>query len=353
MSQIDGGWNHRFSGMGSEPAEETAVANRQMFPATTSLSLLTEEVMDSSLMETMESMSLVMGSRIRQESGRKTGAKNSSDRLSDALMNWVPKVEGGALIELLSRFSDLGSAPGDLIEQMRQGGAPEGAMVLLLASLLADPRIEHKRRRRLEDAMAQLLEDEAIGIDMLAWVEMGDVAGDGLIPLRQIYQRIRQRDDESEPDRGLASWFDEIREWPDRRVRLRVLIRALALDLSADADHHPVKVVAAMSELKRLLLFFSMEDHCASVAFSAGIDPERLFAEMLFLLEQTWVYPDWLEQRIRMLNVREERIFVYLRQMRELLHFMPAPCFQDEEQAEQLLGAFEQLQEQYEEQSGS
>lgn len=352
MSQIDALWSNSYSGINNEGPDDSGAVVRQLFPAATPLTVQAEEGVEASLMETMESMSLVIGGRLRQQSSHKAGDKDHSSRLQEILMKWVPKVEGKALVELISRFSTLGNDAGDVIEQMRQGGVPEGAMVLLLASLLGDPRIENKRRRRLEDALAHLLEDDAIGIDLMAWVEPGNFPQEALLPLRQIYQRIRRQDEEAE-EKGLTRWFNEIREWTDRRARLRILIRALALDLRADADHHPVKVVAALSELKRLLLFFSMEDHCASVAFSVGIEPERILAEVLYLLEQTWIYPDWLEKRIQLMEVDESRLFIYLRQMQELLRFMPALCFQDADQAVQLVEAFEQLQEHYEQQSDS
>ncbi|MCT4700522.1 TyeA family type III secretion system gatekeeper subunit [Enterobacteriaceae bacterium H20N1] len=351
MSQIDALWSNSYSEINRERADDISTTNQQLFPATTPLTAQVEEGAEASLMETMESMGLVMGSRLLQGNGRKDDDKDKSTRLYEMLLKWVPRVEGGALVELVTGFSTLGNDPGDVVEQMREGGVPEGAMVLLLASLLADPQIERKRRRRLEDALTFLLDDEAISIDLLAWVELGNLPRDALLPLRQIYQQIRQRDDdEAQQEKGLAGWFNEVREWPDRRTRLRVLIRALALDLRADADHHPVKVVTALGELKRLLLFFSMEDHCASVAFSVGVEPERMLAEVLHLLEQTWIYPDWLEQRIGMMGISGSRIFTYLRQMQDLLRFMPSPCFQDDDQAVQLAEAFEQLQEQHEDQ---
>ncbi|WPM83957.1 TyeA family type III secretion system gatekeeper subunit [Apirhabdus apintestini] len=229
---------------------------------------------------------------------------------------------------------------------MRQGGVPEGAMALLLASLLGDPRLEQKRRRRLEDALSRLLEDESLAIDVFAWLETGAMMNSAsLLPLRQLYQRTRNEDEEQ--PQGIIEWFEEVREWPDRRLRLKLLIRALALDLRQDADHQPARVVAAINELKRLLLFFSMEEHCASVAFSVDVPAEQMLAAVLMLIEQSWVYPDWVEARMREMGIAGDKVIIYLRRMLELLSLLPALCFQDEEQSVQLMEAFEQLQEQW------
>jgi type III secretion system TyeA family effector delivery regulator len=298
-------------------------------------------------METMESMSLVMGSRLRQNSGRKNSDRDRSNQLQDTLMRWVPKVEGQRLVELVMRFPMLGAGGRDPIAEMQQGGVPNGAMVLLLASLLGDPRLDHKRRRRLEDALARLLEDETIGVDVFAWLELGALNKNDLLPLRQLIQRTRQEDDDGE---GMAGWFAKVKEWPDRRARLRVLIRALALDLKPDGDYQSVRIVNAITELKRLLLFFSMEDHCASVAFSVGIPPEQMLSEVLLLLEQSWIYPDWITSRITAMGLADGAVFIWVRRMLELLRFIPSPCFQDEEQCDQLIEAFTQLQEQQENQ---
>jgi len=350
MSQIDHLGSPLYSALSDN--DEAAANNnvpRQVMPASNPIQSELQEIRAASLMETMESMSLVMGSRLRQQAGgRKTDSADRSSQLQEMLMRWVPKVEGQRLVELVARFSTLGADGGDPIAQMQQGGVPDGAMVLLLASLLGDPRLGQKRRRRLEDALARLLEDESIGVDAFAWLDMGALNKNELLPLRQLYQRAR-RDDEENP-RGMAAWFAEVQEWPDRRARLRVLIRALALDLKADGDYAPARIVSAINELKRLLLFFSMEDHCASVAFSVGIPAEYMLSEVLLLLEQSWIYPDWIASRMAMMNLTGDMAFIWLRRMLELLRFIPSPCFQDEEQCEQLIEAFTQLQQQLEEQ---
>ncbi|MEA1063794.1 TyeA family type III secretion system gatekeeper subunit [Erwinia sp. HR93] len=352
MSQIDNLGGARYAGMlDAEQERQIQSAPRQIIPAGDPIQAEIQEIRTASLMETMESMSLVMGSRLRQNTARKSGDSGAGQALQDMLMRWVPKVEGQALVELSARFSTLGSQ-GDPLEQMRQGGVPEGAMALLLASLLGDPRLEQKRRRRLEDALSRLLEDESLAIDVFAWLETGAMMNSAsLLPLRQLYQRTRNEDEEQ--PQGIIEWFEEVREWPDRRLRLKLLIRALALDLRQDADHQPARVVAAINELKRLLLFFSMEEHCASVAFSVDVPAEQMLAAVLMLIEQSWVYPDWVEARMREMGIAGDKVFIYLRRMLELLSLLPALCFQDEEQSVQLMEAFEQLQEQWGEEGGN
>jgi type III secretion system TyeA family effector delivery regulator len=348
VSQIDFGGNPRYSpvidsgdGNTSSPLKGSS---RQVIPASSPLQSEQQQVNAASLMETMESMSLVMGARLRQNAGRSKSASDSSSQLQEMLLRWVPKVEGEKLASLVTQFSMLGAGQGDPIAQMQQGGVPDGAMILLLASLLKDSRLEHKRRRRLEDALDLLLKDESILVDVFSWLELNESDRRNLLPLRQLYQRTRQDDDQN--PQGMAAWFSEVKEWPDRRARLRILIRAMAIDLKRDSDDQPVRIVNAIGELKRLLLFFSLEDHCSSVAWSVGVPAEHMLAEILLLLEQSWIYPDWIATRMAMMNLPHDLQFVWLRRMLELLRFIPTPCFQDEEQCDQLIEAFTQLQDQ-------
>jgi len=349
MSQIDNLGAILYRAPTSEESDSAAVNRpQQIVPASLSLQSELQDIRQSSLMETMESMSLVMGGRVRQSGGRKETVTSRSDQLQDMLLRWVPRVEGQRLAELVERFSMLGADGEDPLAKMQQGGVPDGAMVLLLASLLGNGRLDQKRRRRLEDALATLLEDDAITINALAWLEPDVMASGDLLPLRQLYQRAR-REDEEHPQ-GMLTWFKEIQEWPDRRARLRVLIRALALDLKRHADNQPVRVASAIGELKRLLLFFSMEDHCAFVAQSVNIAEEYMLSDVLLLLEQSWIYPDWIASRMAKMDLSGDRAFIWIRRMLELLRFIPGPCFLDEEQCDQLIDAFTQLQEQLENQ---
>ncbi|MGL5968941.1 MAG: TyeA family type III secretion system gatekeeper subunit [Kluyvera sp.] len=349
MSQIDNLGTAFYRAATSEENDSLATNRpQQIIPASLSLQSELQDIRQSSLMETMESMSLVMGGRLRQNGVKKEAASSRSDQLQDMLLRWVPKVEGQRLVELVERFSMLGAEGEDPIAKMQQGGVPDGAMVLLLASLLGNGRLDQKRRRRLEDALAFLLEDDAITLDALAWLEPGMMTGSDLLPLRQLYQRTR-REDQEQPQ-GMSSWFSEVQEWPDRRARLRVIIRALALDLKRDADNQPVRIASAIGELKRLLLFFSMEEHCAFVAQSVNIAAEYMLSEVLLLLEQSWIYPDWIASRMSIMGLCGDRAFIWIYRMLELLRFIPGPCFLDEDQCDQLIEAFTQLQEQLENQ---
>lgn len=343
MSQIDNlGAAFYRSTVDEDNASTNVNTPRQVIPASVPLQSELQGIRQSSLMETMESMSLVMGTRLRQNNGRKEATTSRSEQLQDMLLRWVPKVEGQRLVELVERFPMLGAEGEDPIARMQQGGVPDGAMVLLLASLLGNSRLDQKRRRRLEDALETLLEDDGLTLDALAWLEPGALTGSNLLPLRQLYQRARREDQ----PQGMSDWFTEVQSWPDRRARLRVLIRALALDLKQDADHQPVRIVNAIFELKRLLLFFSMEEHCASVAQSVDIAAEYMLSEVLLLLEQSWIYPDWIVSRMSMMGFTEDKCFIWIRRMLELLRFIPSPCFLDEDQCDQLIEAFMQLQEQ-------
>ncbi|CAI1009324.1 TyeA family type III secretion system gatekeeper subunit [Serratia quinivorans] len=319
-------------------------AVQQRIPAPRPLQAQLQELRAASLLETMESMSLMVGSRLRAND-KKMQAKDSSAQLHEMLMHWVPKVEGATLATLTAQFSQLGWGDADPLMVMQQAGTPPGAMALLLASLLEDQQLDPRRRKRLEKALADLLADDNVTLDILAYLDPMELGNSDLLPLKQLWQRTRQ--DEQQTPQGMSAWFNEVRHWPERRSRLRLLIRALALELAPEVGEQLQRIVAAMNELKRLLLFLSVEDFCRWVANDVGIDAEQMLTMLILLLDQSWVYADWLEQQLYGLHIAEKQIFRWLRQMLELLRMLPAPCFQDEEQCGQLIEAFEQLQQRW------
>ncbi|MFW8695695.1 hypothetical protein ACOI9Y_34530, partial [Mesorhizobium japonicum] len=70
----------------------------------------------------------------------------------------------------------------------------------------------------------------------------------------------------------LLQWFEEFRKLQDRQRKLKALIRTLAFELSAEGPATGSQLGAVISDLKRILLFLGMEDHCHRAARTLDID---------------------------------------------------------------------------------
>ncbi|MGG4608845.1 TyeA family type III secretion system gatekeeper subunit [Providencia sp. Me31A] len=301
-----------------------------------------QQVRSEGQQEAMEAISLVMGNRARQFVRAKGSAdKETSGRsLLKRLTGSTPKVKSVALVKLLTQFSMLGSEKGDPLAELVAEGLSNGACLALLASLLNQPHLERNRRKRLEKSLLELLEDEWASIDMFTWLDLGDVDSNQLIPLKNIYHRIRQND--SQKEQSLNDWFVQVQQWPERTQRLKVLIRALALDLRKENANQIARIATAINELKRLLLFFSLEDLCAAVASTVGLTADDVLAEIFHLIEQPWIYPDWIESRMEFMQLDDNQQRVWIKQIQVLLKNIPDPCFQDDDQYHQIMEAFVQ-----------
>lgn len=305
------------------------------------------EVDGVALQETLEEMSLAMGSRLKDLKRRD---ENRGIRTTqEAVIELVESLDDPQLIDELEQFSQLGEGSESPLEQLQEAGISAGKQLLLVAALLAYKRPNEQRRRRLERALASLLSgDEAWGLQLFGHLELGELTDSALPALKRIYQRS-QRDDQ--PQQGIAEWLAEIKAWPDRQQRIRVLLRALSFDLSITADHSQQnRLAATINDLKRLLLFLGMEAHCNALAHALHLSEEQVLNEILEIIEQIWIYPEWLAGRLPALGVPEEQQAHYLRRLTELLQLLPEPCYKDADQKEQTLKALMTLQDQLDEQ---
>jgi type III secretion system TyeA family effector delivery regulator len=301
-----------------------------------------QSVQSGALAEAMESMSLVMGSRLRTFE-RKQEDKTRGNALGDKLAAWVPKVSGPALAELMSQFSQLGSGPRNPLEILQQAGVSAGVMALLLAGLLQEKGMSADRRRRLEQALATLLEDDSLPVDMFAWLELGKLEKHSLVPIRMLYERSRKGEDSPET---LLAWYQEVCEWPEREKRLKVLIQALAMELSIEGDRSQFpRIVSVIQELKRLLLFFNLAEHSLWVARAGGMERETMLREILNMLSQLWIFMDWVAERLASYSLPLDKQIAWTHAMLEFIRTLPSLCFRDDEHQGQIVEALEQLQD--------
>jgi type III secretion system TyeA family effector delivery regulator len=302
-----------------------------------------QTVQNGALAEAMESMSLVMGSRLRTFE-RKQEDKTRGSVLGEKLATWVPKVTGPALAELMSQFSHLGSEPRNPLEILQQAGISASVMALLLAGLIQEKGMSASRQRRLAQALATLLEDETLPVDMFAWLELDQLEKHSLVPIKMLYERSRKGEDSPET---LLAWYHEVSDWPDREKRLKVLIQALAMELNIEGDRSQlIRIVSAIQELKRLLLFFNLAEHSLWVANAGGMRREIMLREILNMLSQLWIYMDWVAERLNSYSLPLNKQIAWTHAMLEFIRTLPSLCFRDDEHQGQIVEALEQLQDQ-------
>lgn len=319
----------------------------QVLPGASMLAIATEEAMafsEEAIGETLENIGFTLGSRLQDE--RTSDAKAQLQRTRNMLYQLVNQISAVAptqLDELLSSFADLANAE-DPWAELKRSGLDAGKMALVLASLLSDKNLTGSRRKRLEEALARVMEEDDWELMLFAHLEFGPASSAALQQLKQLYQRASARHTK------LTQWFNEMRHMRDRKRKLKTLIRTLAFELSAQGPSlMKTHLASVLTDLKRIVQFFGLEDHCNLVANAVAyptIDGDRVMAELLETVDQSWVFPDWIGDRVSQLGLEDPLRYSYARRLGELIRLLPDDCFREEGQRETINKAFSEYLEQ-------
>jgi type III secretion system TyeA family effector delivery regulator len=248
------------------------------------------------------------------------------------------QVKNSKLEELLRRFPEADD-PDQLMISLRGASLPPAAMALVLARMAQVYR--GKIRSRLEKELDELLESGSDwALAMLSWIEFGSISRDMGAQMKALYQRsslVRE---------GLAKFFEEMMQIADRRRKIKVLIRALGAELSGMEDALPegARLAATVLDLKRLFIFLGCEEHCAVIASamrSGIVDGEAILRLLIRMIDQCWLYPDWIQEEAVKFALDSADIFQLARQFLGMAKILPEPCFRDEDQRRQIIEALE------------
>lgn len=296
---------------------------------------------DSSIGETSENIGFTLSPMARDRAGRNPGRGEPARprNMLQRLAKQVASVSADQLEELRLSVPSIEAVEevDDLLNRMRQQQLDSGEMALLLATLLNQNDLSGARRRRLELALDRVLEDEDWALLLFSRLEFGSMGKANLSELRRLYQRAASR----QP--SLVHWFAQFRQLDDRQRKLKTLIRALAFELSAEGGASDIRLAAVITDLKRILQFLAMGDHCqrmATVLALPTLDGDRLIEELVEIIQQSWVYTDWLADRAAQLLPNGQSQYGYARRMAELVKLLPEECFEDIDQRETILLAF-------------
>lgn len=302
------------------------------------------DVSGDALSETLENMGFALGS-YKQAIGRGTSdGKSERPRTRAMLQQLVKHVSATAATQMddLQKHASTIDEASDLLGSMGDKGLDAGEMALLLSSLLGRKNLGRAHRKRLEDALSAVMDDEEWTLKLFNRLEFGSTGKSSFLALKQLYQRATSR------RTRLVQWFEEFRQLHDRKRKLKTLIRTLAFELSAEGAAMDTQLGSVITDLKRIMMFMGMEDHCHRVARILdidGLDGDGVINTLLEIVQQSWMHVDWLEQQTLRQVPDTQLQYAYVRQMGELVKLMTDECFEDDEQRKMIADAFSEYQE--------
>ncbi len=311
----------------AKPQGEIAPAHSVMELA--GLELL--EVRQTALEETMEGIGFSLSSRMRDQQSIETEKRNQ--RRQQLLVKLIAQLSGGT-DHLLPSNIPLGLDISLLASKLRQGELSPGQQILLLAAMIAETKDNPLRRRSLSQLMAPLLADAGWEIELFGLLELGSQKSGELSAVKQLFTQSIYQDEFS-----IVEWFTRVSRWPQRQQRVRVLMRAMAFELSCQPlPQHGERLSATLYQLRRLLMFLGLEDHCNRMGKACGVAGDVILNEVLAVVGQHWLFSGWLQPRIEAIvgsDITMRRNFI--RRFYELFNLMPIDFFDDQDQQGQIL----------------
>jgi type III secretion system YopN/LcrE/InvE/MxiC family regulator len=287
-----------------------------------------------SYIETLEDIGFALGARARD--GRATRDGKTDRSRAKAMLGRVAEIASEQGDQLLARIPAIEQSPAPY-DEMRQAGFDAGEMALLLGVCLRRGALTETAGRRFDDALSTVMESEEWVLLLFNRLEFGAAGRNGLAELRRLYRRA------SAQRPRLAQWFLELRSLPERKRRLRTLIRALAFELSAECLATGPQLAGVIGDLKRILQFLSMEDHCERLARSSsisGLDGDAVMAMLIEAIQESWLHANWIADRANLITADEARKFAFVMRLSEVVKLLPTECFLDEDQKDAVLAAF-------------
>ncbi|ASX26292.1 SepL/TyeA/HrpJ family type III secretion system protein [Candidatus Williamhamiltonella defendens] len=310
--------DHRQS---AESEKKTTIAH-QISPGSSVMEAIFEQqVQLSSQTETIEMMGLKIGEYYKQ-------LKNTrSERSKNLLLQFIESQGKDGFNDLLKKNSSHHANSDLLLAQQ----------ILQTGFLLTQQGHNPLRRRQLSKQLADLMEQEGWEISLFGLLEFNEMPTENFSRLRRLFQQVI--DDE---EYSVINFFEKIKEWADRKRRIRVLLRAMAFELNSQpAPEKGRRLKIMIDRLKRLLLFLSLDERCEVMASCYGLEGDVLLSQILEITAQSWVFKDWLEERLddafNLENLQKRELIFDLTR---LFKIMPDGCFTDDDHREQILEAF-------------
>ena len=284
---------------------------------------------DVAMQDTLEDLSLALGSRLKNIKG---DAAKSEEEIRNNLLQEIAEQSDIEVPGLETGDTDT------LMAMLNNGDLPTENAILILSAWRGTGKLKGKHED-IDNLLQRLCEsDPDWALKLFASMELGEVPASTLSTLQKVMERF-QRPDEDGAEK-LWYWFEQVKEWPDRAKRLRVLLRTCALDLNCCLDEsRKLQLSQVLFELKKLLLFLGIEDHAQRLANCSLVPQEQVLKMLITTIEQTWVAPEWVMQQLVSFDIPQSSQILYAGGLRDTMKLLPALCFLDEEQREQIIEA--------------
>lgn|GEM_PF-1186107 len=294
---------------------------------------------DIALQDTLEDMSIALGNRLRGRQLLLDSAEEEKLNRDESLASLAEQLAGEKLDNLLESLR-LTQGENNLLKMFNSGELNFTDAALLLAAEISAQPYGSQKRKRLSSDLDKLLEQrQAWALEIFSELELGTTSSSAM---QRIIRQYSNSDGDEKPE-GIWEWFNMIKDWPDRSRRIKVLMRTFAFELAA-YQHHSVNVrlVNTLRQLKKLLLFLGIQDSARRLANLVSLTADDVLGEILLLIEQRWMYPEWLENRFNIIQLNSNKHALYLIRLNEIIKFLPDLCFLDEHHKSQLIETLEQ-----------
>lgn len=277
-----------------------------------------QEASGSALIETLADMGMALGGRLKDY--QQTDIKQRQVLRQQALLKMVLRMQ-----------QQEGGIPSQLVQQAPSQNM--GQRLLQVATLLVANGTDRKKRKTLSDQLAELMEQEGWEVELFGMLELGHVDKGVLAQINRLFQQAMDEEAVS-----LSEWFQRIMAWPDRRRRVRVLLRVMAFELSACvAGTQQQRLAAVLVRLRRLLLFLGLEKECQRAEVICQLPVGSLLCLLIDITNESWLFAEWLAPRLTPLVPSIKRYNRLLQHLDALFTLMPDRCFNDEDQREQIV----------------
>lgn len=332
----------------------TVPANNMQTEIEAELAVLNAE----SMQETIEEMGLLFGSRWRDE-------KRGKERLTERNQARVLRLFGSlSPSSSASEHSKAKLAEHDIQKHLNTiiaSNLPTAQQMAQLAGLWRQCNETNPNRRHISDRLQALLSKDGWEVALFGVLEFDKLPADGLGAVRALFQQSLR-----EGGMSIAAWFDQVRRWPERRKRIRMLLRALAYSLSVnDAQAERIRIANVIAQLRRLSLFLSLEadSQCVDLFSRNHIRAEhrkkkekrkeekeekeeqtterntnidQTLIRIIAIIEQPWIFCDWLIQTVELNSLPVTEKVPYLNQLYQLFSRLPEACFNEPDQRNQI-----------------
>lgn len=277
-----------------------------------------EDTSSGALMETLENMGMALSGRLKDY--QQTDLNERLALRQRALLRMVQQM-----------MKQEGGMPAQLMQQNTTQHL--GQHLLGVAASLLTEKPNSKKYKELNDKLAELISHEGWEMSLFGMLEQGAVSKETLAQMACLCQQAMNEEAVS-----LSEWFQRIMDWPDRSQRVKVLLHIMAFELSACvAGMQKQRLAAVLGRLRRLSLFLGLEQECLRTESLCQVASGTLLPLLIEITNESWLFDEWLEPRLAQRVASQHLYNRLLQHLDALFSLMPDPCFNDEDQREQIL----------------